>query len=174
MRLEPLSDSNLEAAAGWMGAKENYQWLDFGAGLQVLTAVALKVMSQRDLHLLRVFTSDEGDRPIGIVALSNIAEGFKTATLWYVLGEKGCGGRGFTSRAVSGILALGFRERGLQAVNAWVVDSNEPSRRVLVRNGFRLIGRQRQCHAIEGRLHDRLLFDLLAHEHEGIQRAVAP
>lgn len=174
MRLDPLSDSNLEAAAAWMAAKENYQWLDFGAGLQILTPVALKVMSQRDLHLIRVFTPDGGVKPIGLVALSNIAESFRTATLWYVLGEKSDGGRGLTSRAVSQVLALGFRERGLATVNAWVVESNERSRRVLARNGFRLIGRQRQCHSIDGRLHDRLLFDLLSTEYEGASRAVAP
>jgi RimJ/RimL family protein N-acetyltransferase len=166
MRLEPLSDSNLKAVAGWMAAQENFQWLDFGAGLQILTPVALKVMSQRDLHLMRVFSPDGSNRPIGIVALSNISETSKTATLWYVLGEKGEGGRGFTSKAVSEILGLAFHERGLQAVNAWVVDSNERSRGVLIRNGFRLTGRLRSCHSIDGRLHDRLLFDILASEHE--------
>ena len=30
--------------------------------------------------------------------------------------------------------------------------------------GFRYIGRQRQCHVIDGRAYDRLLFDLLAEE----------
>jgi RimJ/RimL family protein N-acetyltransferase len=45
------------------------------------------------------------------------------------------------------------------------VDSN-PSLRSLQRLGFRYVGRLRQCHMIDGRLHDRLLFDLLAAEHE--------
>jgi RimJ/RimL family protein N-acetyltransferase len=44
------------------------------------------------------------------------------------------------------------------------VDHN-PSLRTIERLGFRFIGRQRQCHYIDGRLYDRLLFDLLASEH---------
>jgi len=61
-------------------------------------------------------------------------------------------------------MTLAFRELGLRAVNTWLVDGN-PSLRIIKRLGFRGIGRQRQCHYIDGRPRDRLLFDLLASEH---------
>jgi RimJ/RimL family protein N-acetyltransferase len=57
-----------------------------------------------------------------------------------------------------------FRDLGLHTVNTWVVEHN-PSLRIIERLGFRLIGRQRQSHCIDGRAYDRLLFDLLASEH---------
>jgi len=151
-----------------MTQKENYQWLDFGNGNQILNEISLKIMIQRDIHLIRSFTSDSEDAPIGLVALSGISHNFKTATLWYVLGDKSYGGKGYTARAVSKILHAGFKELGLQAVNAWAVESNTPSVRVLTRNNFQPIGRQRKCHYIEGRPFDRLLFDLLASEYKEI------
>lgn len=165
MRLKSLTDADIPLVADWMSSKENHQWLDFGQGNQILTAPSLKVMMQRNLHLLRTFTSDTDDAPIGLVGLSNISRDFKTATIWYVLGDKRHGRRGYTTRAVSEVLGLGFRDLRLEAVNAWVVEPNAPSIRVLVRNHFQLIGRQRKCHYIDGQAFDRLLFDLLAADH---------
>ncbi len=51
------------------------------------------------------------------------------------------------------------------AGSAWAVEHNTASIAVLKRNNFQLVGRQRQCHRIDDRPFDRLLFDLLASEH---------
>ncbi|HZH80322.1 MAG TPA: hypothetical protein VFD68_03390, partial [Gemmatimonadales bacterium] len=57
MKLLPLdSPERIELAAGWLNREENYKWLDFGNGVQSLTPVMLKVMTQRDLHVLRLYT----------------------------------------------------------------------------------------------------------------------
>lgn len=167
MNLRLIDGSSVELVAGWLTQKENYQWLDFGNGNQLLHPAAVKIMMQRDTNLIRVFTSEPDENPIGIVALSNIAPNFKTAMLWYVLGDKDYAGQGYTTRAAYQILRLGFTEVGLEAVNAWTVEINIPSIRILERNNFQLIGRQRRCHYIDGRAFDRLLFDLLATEHKG-------
>ena len=166
MELRPLDNDACRLAASWLAQKENYQWLDFGNGIQALGAPSLKIMAQRGLHLMRVFTADSGDSPIGLVALSNIAPGFKTATLWFLLGDKSYANQGYTTRAVSKILTRGFGESGLQAVNAWAVDRNAPSIKTIQRNNFRLVGRLRKCHYIDGRPCDRLLFDILKSEHQ--------
>lgn len=167
MNLCLIDRSNFELVAGWLAQKENYQWLDFGNGIQLLQPVALKIMAARDTNLIRVFTSEPDDVPIGIVALSNVSPNFRTAMLWYVLGNKSYGAKRYTTRAAHQILRFGFTVLGLQAVNAWTVETNIPSIRVLERNNFQLTGRQRQCHYVDGRAFDRLLFDLLAAEHEG-------
>jgi RimJ/RimL family protein N-acetyltransferase len=165
LKLVPLDRPELlMLVAGWLAQKENYQWLDFGDGRQSVTPEWLKIATQRGIHEIRVFTSDVGDLPLGVVGLSNVNLHFKSATLWVVLGNKAEGGRGYASRAVSKMLTLGFENLGLYSVNTWIVEHN-PSIRVAERVRFRPIGRQRQCHAIDGRLHDRLLFDLLASEH---------
>src|ERR1043166_2342057 len=69
------------------------------------------------------------------------------------------------SRAASRILTYGFQELGLEAVAAWTVEINVPSRRALEHLHFRFVGRQRRCHWIDGKPYDRLLYDLLATEH---------
>lgn len=168
MSLRRLEAADLPVVAGWLADPGNAQWLDFGGGVQTLTPAALGVMNQRDLHLLRLYSDSDGGSPIGIVALSNVSRAVGTAMLWYVLGDKAHGGRGVTTRAVSELLDMAFAELGLAAVNAWTVEHNVASQRVLEHNGFRLIGRQRACHVIDGRRYDRLLFDMLAEEHERV------
>lgn len=165
MKLQRLEAPEVELVAQWLTQKENWQWLDFGEGRQTLDRVTLRVMAQRDIHMLRVFTPDASNAPIGVVGLSDINPYFKTATLWYVLGDKSQARRGYATQAVATMLTLGFSEGGLKAINAWVVEPNLPSRRVLERNHFQFVGRLRRCHYIDGQPYDRLLFDLLEEEH---------
>lgn len=153
--------------SGWLSQKDNYQWLDFGDGRQLVSPEWLKIGMQRGRHVLRVFTSDVDDAPVGVVGLSSVNPYFKTATLWVVLGDKSYAGRGYASRAVSRMLTLGFSELGLRSINTWIVEHN-PSIRVAERVRFRPMGRQRQCHQIDGRPYDRLWFDLLASEHQDV------
>lgn len=165
MKLLPLDTPELvELAASWLARKENHQWLDFGNGTQMFTPALLKIMAQRETHFMRAYTSDRDDTPIGIVGLTNVDRAFRTARFWGISGEKSFRNRGYSTIASSKLMTLAFRDLGLHAVNTWAVDCN-PSLRTIERLGFRFIGRQRQCHYIEGRLYDRLLFDLLAAEH---------
>ena len=168
MKLRPLDPDELQLAASWLAQKENYQWLDFGNGVQALSAQSLKFMLQRDIHAPMAFTSDADDLPIGLAVLSNIDRNFRTATLWFLLGDKRYAGQGYATRAISKILTHGFKELELQAVDAWAVDANIPSIRAMEHNNFRCIGRKRQCHYMDGRPYDRLLFDILAAEHQEV------
>jgi RimJ/RimL family protein N-acetyltransferase len=166
-QLAPLDSPELiQTAARWLGHKDNYQWLQFGDGRHVLTPALLKIMTQKDTNVLRVYTSESG-APLGIVGLDEVNRHFKTARIWVVAGEKSRCGRGYATDAVSRMLTLAFRELGLEAVNTWVVEHN-PSLRVAEHIGFRFIGRQRKCHWMDGVAYDRLWFDLLASEHKDI------
>jgi RimJ/RimL family protein N-acetyltransferase len=165
MNLLPLDAASIRLAADWLARPENHKWLDFGHGVRFLTVPLLTLMNKHELHRLRMYTPDESDTPIGIIGLSDITTLRESATLWYVLGDKRFGGRNYTGRAAAGMLSLGFGEVGLKVVHAWAVEANAPSVRVLERNGFKLVGRLRQCHEINGALYDRLLFDMLRSEH---------
>jgi len=166
MQLKPAdSPELLRVVAGWLSEKENYQWLDFGDGRQVVTAEWLKIAMQRGTQVLRVFTADDSDTPIGVAGIGNINPHFKTGTYWVVLGDKSYAGHGYASRATSRMLTLGFAELGLQSIQTWIVEHNQ-SVRVAERCRFRPVGRQRRCHVIDGRPCDRLWFDLLPSEHE--------
>jgi RimJ/RimL family protein N-acetyltransferase len=167
MQLKPVDSPDLlQLVVGWLSQKENYQWLDFGDGRQMVSREWLKIAMQRGTHVLRVFTSDD-DVPIGVTGLTNINTTFKTANVWVVLGDRRYAGQNYATRGISALMTLGFRELGLGAIHTWIVDGN-PSVAVARKVKFRPMGRQRQCHYIDGRAYDRLWFDLLACEHEEI------
>ncbi len=163
--VRPLERDDLELAAEWLSNERNYAWLDFGGGVQHLSPLALAAMSQRDAHDLVVYGIDGDPTPIGLIGVSNIAPMFGSGTLWYVLGEKSFETRGITSQAVGKALDRAFGTLKLESVNAWVVANNLGSIRVLTKNGFQQIGRQRRCHRIGAELVDRIHFDKLAEEH---------
>src|SRR5438132_6690786 len=171
MTLRPLSSfADFELAAAWLQRKENYQWLDFGSSRQGVTPALLKIMVQRQTNFIRVYTSYEDDTPLGIVALNNVDRNMRTGTLWVVAGDKSFRCRGWAHVASSHLLTMAFQELGLHSVNTWIVEHNA-SRRGAERLGFRFIGRQRQCHFLDGQPYDRLLFDLLASEHRELDPA---
>jgi RimJ/RimL family protein N-acetyltransferase len=168
MKLLSLDSTELiERVAGWLAEKENYQGLDFGGG-RPPTPALLKIMTQRDTNVLRAFTADDDTDVIGVVGLSAVDRQNKTAMVWAVLGDKSRAARGLTARAVSRLLTFGFRELGLRAIGSWTVEHNVAGLEITKRLNFKFIGRQRQCHSIDGRSYDRLLFDLLAAEHKEI------
>ena len=168
MKLKPIDSPDLlQLVAGWISQKENYQWLDFGDGKQIPSPAWLKIVTQRPTEILRVFTTDVDDVPIGVVGLTNVDRHFKTARIWGLVGDKSLRARGYGTRACSAMLSYAFEELGLHAVNSPIVEGN-PSVKIMQRLGFTFIGRQRQCHYIDGRPLDKLWFDLLATEHKKI------
>jgi RimJ/RimL family protein N-acetyltransferase len=169
MKLLPLEAPGvLDAVAGWLARKENYQWLDIGNRSRPVTPALLRLMVQRDTHLLRVYTSNADETPIGLCGLSNIDRTARNGTFWGASGDKSFRARGYGTRAGSMLMTLAFRDLGLHTVNTWVVEGN-PSVRIIERLGFRFVGRLRQSHQIDGRPCDRLLFDLLASEHREVK-----
>jgi RimJ/RimL family protein N-acetyltransferase len=161
MRIRTAADADLEIIAGWLAQPRIARWLDFG-GERPLTALALKyAIAQGSTRLFTYAPAAAGAAPIGVVGLGSIHPRFRTALLWYALGEPRFAGRGLTGRAAAEVVRIGFEELGLRALNAWVVEGNDASVRILESIGFQRIGRQRQCHLVDGRPRDRLLFDLV-------------
>ena len=168
MHLKPIDTPDLiRLVAGWLALTENRQWLDFGSGRQVLSPEWLKITTQRESEVVRVFTSEAEDVPIGVVGLTGVDRAFRTARIWVVAGDTSFRARGHATRAASKLLTYAFLSLGLNAVNTWIVEHN-PSLRIAERLNFKFIGRQRQCHTIDGTAYDRLWFDLLASEHREI------
>lgn len=161
VQVQPAADDDLPTIVAWLEKPEIAKWLDFGAG-QAATAAALKLGIARGTEKVFTFSPEEAKSPVGVVGLSQIHPTFRTAMLWYALGDPELGGRGLTSRAVLAILDIAFGDLTLEAINAWAVAENRPSVRILEKAGFRLIGRQRRCHRIDDRPCDRLLFDCVS------------
>lgn len=168
MKLRPIHEDDLDRVTRWLSLKENGQWLDFGGSGTAVSPAMLKFMSNRPTHDLQLVELPGQDDPIGLVAYGDINLQNRTANLWYVLGEKQYGGRNLMTRAVSLMLSRGFGELNLEAVQAWAVRGNMASIRVLEKNHFSPVGTQRRCHCIDKQWYDRILYDLLAAEHQKI------
>jgi RimJ/RimL family protein N-acetyltransferase len=165
MRLFPVSSPELvEQIAAWLSDERIYVWLDFGNGSRPIDAAGIRVMLQNDRDVVRAVFVDQEPAAIGVVALANVDVNFKAATLWIAIGDRRYTGRGYALRACAAMLAAGFHDLKLDSVDIWAVECNPACRRIAERLGFRLIGRQRNCHLIDGRAHDRLLYSLAASE----------
>src|SRR2546425_10672289 len=87
MKLLSLDSPELiTLAGGWLSAPENAKWLAFGNGVPRVTPVMLKIMTQRGIHWLRVYTAGGGGAPAGVAGLSNICRDFQTGSVWGGLG----------------------------------------------------------------------------------------
>jgi RimJ/RimL family protein N-acetyltransferase len=166
MQLKPADTPELlHLAAGWLSEPGNAQWLDVVDGRHPVSPMWLKLAMQRGTHVIRIFTADETDIPIGVAGFSQVNPHVRTGVFWVVLGDKAYANQGYASRATAKMLTLGFTELGFRSIQTWIVAHN-PSVAVAARVKFRPIGRQRQCHVIDGQAYDRLWYDLLPSEHE--------
>lgn len=96
---------------------------------------------------------------VGRANLSHVRrDHFHSAELGYRIGEA-FGGRGYATEAVRLALEHAFTVVGLHRVEATAMVTNEPSVRVLQRNGFQQFGRSTRSFQLGGIWHDRLHFE---------------
>src|SRR2546428_2163891 len=81
MKLLPLDSPDLiELVAGWLGKPDNYKWVDFGNGVQMVNPITLKIMTQRDIHVFRADTAEQRGVPAGGVGLNHVDRPFQKAS----------------------------------------------------------------------------------------------
>ncbi len=101
---------------------------------------------------------------IGQVSLNNIARGaFQCASLGYWIGHRHAG-RGYMTEALSLAISLAFGPMGLHRVEANIIPTNEPSRALVKRLGFRLEGLSPRFLRIAGRWQDHERWALTSEE----------
>ncbi|MBA3812547.1 MAG: GNAT family N-acetyltransferase [Caulobacteraceae bacterium] len=102
------------------------------------------------------------DAMIGGVTLSNVRRGVaQMGALGYWIGEP-YARRGHTLAAVRAVTGFCFGRLGLHRVEAACIPTNEGSRKLLLRAGFKQEGLARSYLRINGIWRDHLLFGLLA------------
>ena len=107
----------------------------------------------------------EGERLMGASTLSNVRRGVaETATMGYWIGQP-FAGQGVATRGVGLVLDFAFDGLKLHRVEAACVPSNQASRRVLEKAGFREEGLAKAYLKINGQWADHNLFGILAHEY---------
>lgn len=102
------------------------------------------------------------DRLLGGITLSNVRRGVtQAAAVGYWVGQP-YAGRGYMTKALSGIVGFAFDELKLHRIEAACMPTNQASIRVLEKNGFRREGLARRYLKINGVWQDHLLYAILA------------
>jgi len=159
--LRDIQYEDVQIVKPWLTDKENAKFLDpFFQNESLRDEQLAFFLMRRDR---RIFLILYDDTPVGIMGLTNIDEINRSTEIWSLLGEKTYRKKGLIT--IGHILALkkAFQELGMLSVHAWVVEGNYTIS-VCEKLGFKTIGRQRQCHLIDGVFKDRILFDILHSE----------
>jgi RimJ/RimL family protein N-acetyltransferase len=170
-----LESDGCATVSKWLENPSVNAWLDFGNGRQQLDALSIRVMASSPDHFVRVVLDSDG-RALGVFGLQQVRNPFRVAQFWGVRPVLRPPARLRVAVAMRIVLALALRTHDLSAVQAWAVEGNLRSIRILEELGFRAGGRQRRCHLLGGEMRDRVLFDLLPEEfesHEEVTRAEA-
>ncbi|WP_018407503.1 GNAT family N-acetyltransferase [Methylocystis rosea] len=104
---------------------------------------------------------EEDDALMGGLSFGHVRRGVsQAATLGYWMGEP-YAGKGHMTRAARAACAYAFEKRGFHRIEAACLPTNEPSKRLLERVGFKQEGYARSYLNINGQWRDHLLYALL-------------
>lgn len=160
IELLPLQATHARMVSGWLADPRARCWLDLDSGRQEMDERSLFLMlTGRRCHA-RLTRVPGSDAPYGLVCLNDCANEMGSAGIWGVRGHYGASLPNAAVAAFLLQLANGFLELGREVIGSWVVEGNQFSVAMHERLGLRLTGRQRARHRMNGRLHDRLLFDI--------------
>ncbi|MFY1692059.1 GNAT family N-acetyltransferase [Plantactinospora sp. WMMB782] len=97
---------------------------------------------------------------VGTLNINSIIRGaFQSASIGYWISQDR-NGKGFASAAVAAAKRTASDQLGLHRLQAETLVDNEPSQRVLIKNGFVQYGRAPEYLKIAGRWQDHLLFQV--------------
>jgi ribosomal-protein-alanine N-acetyltransferase len=131
------------------------------ASFRLRTTRATREIAADEAYSLFIFETHT-EALIGGLTLGLIRRGVAQAcTLGYWMGQRHAG-KGHMTEAVSGAVRFAFSELALHRIEAACLPSNEPSRRLLERVGFRREGLARAYLKINGSWADHLLYAVLS------------
>ncbi len=117
-------------------------------------------MARGEAFSFFVFREDD-HALIGGLSLGHVRRGVsQAATLGYWMGAP-YAGQGYMTRAARAACGYAFDKQGLHRIEAACLPTNEPSKRLLERVGFKQEGYARAYLNINGQWRDHLLFALL-------------
>lgn len=103
----------------------------------------------------------DGDKPIGIVSLTDINYVNRTAHSHILLGDKSSWGRGYGTEALRQLLTYAFDELGMNRVEAQILDTNAGSIRMHQKCGYVEEGIKRESIYKQGKYHNQLMVAVL-------------
>lgn len=127
--------------------------------VQVLIDLLNKNFDQ-SLGITWIIAIKETNQAIGTIGFWRIDKENHRAEIGYLL-HPGYHGKGIASEALQGVLPYGFDVLQFHSIQANVDPKNEPSKQLLLRNGFVQEAYFRESYYFEGRFLDSVIFCLL-------------
>lgn len=104
----------------------------------------------------KFFTICDGDKPIGLIGISNISKKNKNADLFIMIWEDDYRGKWIGKKAMKRIIEYGFKILKLHKLNLWVIEKNIPAVKLYQSLGFITEGKMKDEVFFEGKFHNFL------------------
>ncbi|MEY2828873.1 MAG: hypothetical protein RIQ33_731 [Bacteroidota bacterium] len=102
--------------------------------------------------------------PIGECGFHTLNKKHKRAEIFYLLRNDEYKQKGLMSEALPLVIEHGFTQLQLHRMEGLIADTNIPSKKLLLKNGFKKEGTMREDYRIDGTNYDSDCYSLLAHE----------
>lgn len=113
------------------------------------------IFSSKDLKLAICLCDD--NRYIGNVYMTNIDMINRSCNSHIMIGEKDCWGQGYASEALLQAIDFMIKERGIQRIEALILESNKPSLRMHEKCGYVIEGIKRNSVFKRGRFENQYI-----------------
>jgi RimJ/RimL family protein N-acetyltransferase len=165
--LRPAERSDLPTFVRWLSDAETARHLALRAPFSLAMeeqwfASLLEAQGKTAYHFVICLVGD--GRPIGAADLRDLRLDDGNAAFGIALGEKAEWNRGYGTEALNAICDFGFGQLRLERIELDVYEDNARAQRSYEKAGFRVEGRLRKAHFMEGRHVDVVRMALLRDE----------
>ncbi|MHB0999341.1 MAG: GNAT family N-acetyltransferase [Armatimonadota bacterium] len=165
IKLRAVEPSDIPKLWEWMQDEETMRYRDYPAPPVSLAEMQKEYLDNlghpSDRLRLAIITNNE---LIGEISLHNIDYRIGIADFTIAIGNKDYWGKGYGTDATSCLMKYAFEQLNLQRVTLYVHTFNERAIKVYEKCGFKLEGRMRKAHYMDGVYSDVLMMGLLREE----------
>jgi RimJ/RimL family protein N-acetyltransferase len=155
LSVRQAAPADAECIAAWLNADWARTYLSSNLRGGAMTAALVRAGLRRADQSWHVV--ERAGRAAGVIVLDSIDREDGIANVWYALGNAAERGKGTMPAALNQLFAENLLR--LHVVTAWIGAPNQASRRCLEKAGFRQIGVISGAFKLDGRRHDRVLFE---------------
>lgn len=158
--LRPPDDPDAQRFVEWFADLEVTRCLLRRTGIGLLQEQGfLKKVGESTTDVLWMI--DAGGRPIGATGIHGIDWLHAHATTGIVIGDRTAWRKGYGSEAMRLRTEYAFRQLNLHKLSSSTFVENEPSKRALLKAGYRETGVEREHYFRDGRRHDQWRCEVL-------------
>ena len=162
--LSPRSIEDAEQYTEWMNDFDTTDYIGTSFKVMSLQDEQQYLETNKKAEVAFAIVTEKEDKLIGCVALHDIDNIRRIATMGIFIGDREYRGQGYGTEAVKLILDFGFNYLNLNNIKLDLKEFNERALACYKKCGFKEYGRRRKCNFINGKYYDSIEMDILAEE----------